>query len=84
MRGSRITIKAVDDDGALDAAGVVLGNADGRATHDLCGRIQLLDLDVYAATLEYEPVGLFLDVRNLLLCEPTFKLDITRRGVRGE
>lgn len=69
----RAAVDAVDDDGALDAAGVVRGEclADVAPALELLlvGLVlivQLLDFDMHATTLEDEPVGLVLHRRDFV------------------
>ena len=92
MRGGvRAAVDAVDDDGALDAAGVVGGKglADVAPALEsglvgLVPVVQLLDLDVHAAALEDEPVRLGLHGRDLVGTHGARDLHVGGRGPRGE
>ena len=62
----RVAVDAVDDDGALDTAGVVFRDADAWTAHHFRRRIELLYLDVHTAPLKHEPVSLLLNVGDFL------------------
>lgn len=77
IRGhARVAVDAVDDDGTLHTASVVVGDADAWRGVDLVGVVELLDLYVYTPAIEDQFIALFLSERDFLWGQPPWKLDI--------
>lgn len=83
-RNVRVAVDTVDDDGTFDSTGVVVRDAYARAALNLDTSLKLLDLDMYAAPFKDEPVGLFLDIRNLFGGKSAREFDIARCRISSE